>query len=132
MNKGGNIFMAALTAWRENRGGGSVGMQSVLNVIQNRAKQSQRDFYAVCTQPWQFSSITAKNDPQLGVWPAEGEAEMAVALDMAEQAYDGKLPDITGGATLYYAASMTSPPYWAAQSTKTVEIAGQLFFKENA
>ena len=41
---------------------------------------------------------------------------------------DGKLTDITLGATSYYAVSIP-PPYWAASMTPTVMIANQRFFK---
>lgn len=132
MNSHACIAIAAVTAWRENRGGGNTGMQSVLNVIQNRATNHGTDFYFECVRPWQFSSMTATNDPQLNKWPAYNDPQFAVALDMAEQAYNGNLPDLTDGATLYYAVSMTTPPGWASSAhvKQTVEIQGQVFFRE--
>jgi len=93
----------ALTIWRENRGGGIPGMQSVANVIVNRATRNKTSAFAECVKPWQFSSITAKGDPELTLWPKDDDVRWAQALDLAEQAASGALQDITGGALLYYA-----------------------------
>jgi N-acetylmuramoyl-L-alanine amidase len=121
--------VVALAAWRENRGGGESGMQSVINVLQNRAAQRGTDMYTEALRPEQFSSMTAKNDPQLTTWPALDDPNYAIAWGLAEQAIAGTLEDITGGATSYYAASMGEPPYWASSMTPTVTISGQLFFR---
>lgn len=122
-------FVLALTAWRENRGGGYPGMQSVVNVIVNRAAHRGTTPYQECVRPWQFSSMTAKGDPQLGMWPSLIDTTWQTAQSIAESASAGSLEDITGGATSYYALSMTTPPAWAASMTETVTIEGQKFFK---
>lgn len=125
-------FMLALTAWRENRGGGRTGMQSVMNVVMNRAAKSHETPYQVCVARLQFSSITARADPQLVNWPLPADPQWQTALALAESAVNGELADITNGATSYYALSMKVPPYWAASMTPTAEIAGQKFFREAA
>jgi len=123
-------FMLALTAWRENRSGGRPGMQSVMNVLMNRVARRNSTAYEECVRPWQFSSITAKNDPQLTVWPARDDPAWQEALLLAEQAGTPYgLIDLTDGATSYYAASLSPVPTWAAVMTKTGEIAGQVFFR---
>lgn len=122
-------FVLALTVWRENRGGGYTGMQSVANVILNRSTHRGTSPYAECIRPWQFSSITAKGDPQLIVWPAANDSSWAVAQSIAQSAASGTLDDITQGATSYYALSMTTPPSWAASMTQTATIENQVFFK---
>lgn len=122
-------FILALTAWRENRGGGYPGMQSVVNVIVNRAQHRGTTPYQECVRPWQFSSMTAKGDPQLGMWPNPIDTTWQTAQSIAESASAGSLEDITQGATSYYALSMTTPPTWAASMTETVTIEGQKFFK---
>jgi len=124
-----DIAIGALTAWRENRGGGAAGMQSVINVLVNRAKARGTSVYAEAIRPKQFSSMTYPMDPNLILFPVEHDLEWAMALTMMEQAERGSLEDITGGATSYYAKSMKTPPYWAASMTKTVEIENQIFFK---
>lgn len=122
-------FLLALTAWRENRGGGAVGMQSVMNVIINRAASRKTSPYSECVRKWQFSSITATGDPELVLWPADNDAQFVTAQGLVAQAVAGTLQDITGNAKSYYALSMKTAPAWAATMTKTVEINGQVFFK---
>lgn len=124
----------ALVAWRENRGGGTTGMQSVMNVIMNRATLHHSSPYDECVRKWQFSSLTAKGDPQLEKGPnfletSEWELWLA-ALGMAQDASMGLLADVTEGATSYYALSMPEPPRWAKEMVKTVEIEGQVFYRE--
>ena len=123
-----DLFMFALTIWRENRGGGRVGMQSCGNVILNRAARRKTSPYEECVRAWQFSSITAPGDPELTIWPRLSDAQWIEAQALARNAALGNLPDITGGATSYFALSLAEPPSWAATMTKTVEIAGQAFY----
>lgn len=122
-------FILALTCWRENRGGGYEGMQSVANVVLNRARKRGDSPYEECIRPWQFSSITAKGDPELILWPALSDPQWKLAQNIAQDAANGSLDDITGGATFYYALSIAHPPSWASAMQKTVEIQGQVFFK---
>lgn len=121
-------FLIAITAWRENRGGGQAGMQSVINVIMNRAKVRNQSPYQVCTARLQFSSITAPNDPETILYPPSFDTAWPIAVQLTEQAVNGMLEDITEGATSYYALSIPAP-YWVASMTKTVEIEGQAFYK---
>ena len=135
-----------LTAWRENRGGGAPGMQSVINVICNRAVRDGTTVAAECLKRLQFSSMTAPGDPELHLgpdpliasdWASWEQAVALVAMD--------PLADITGGATDYYAprgltstqpytlpdgTATVAPKDWDMDTlTFTVEVAGQLFFK---
>ena len=102
--------IGALCAWRENRGGGTAGLQSVLNVLQNRAIHRGTSIYAEATRRLQFSSMTAPGDPNLIIYPADDDPQWAMALVLAGQMADGVLQDITGGATSYYALSMAAAP----------------------
>ena len=136
---------AARTAWMENRGGGEVGMHSVVNVIINRANIGQAyaaahgkphplfgdgTVYAVCHAPLQFSCWNA-DDPNLhkGLDVDCNDPEFAIALELVDLASLGNLPDITDGATSYYALSMPHAPYWAEDHAPTAVLAGQAFFK---
>jgi spore germination cell wall hydrolase CwlJ-like protein len=137
----------ALTCWRENRAGGYRGMQSVANVILNRASHRGTSVYAECTRPLQFSSLTVSGDPELHLWPLPADAQWSMAMAMAELAAQGGLQDLTGGAVLYYAPRgivtklgktftlpdgtvVPFPDDWnQAVVTFTVEIANQIFFK---
>ena len=97
----------AITSWKENREAGVPGLQSIINVIMNRAKMRNTSPFTECVRPLQFSSLTAHGDPELTVWPTEGHAAdweaWQQALALAAQAASGVLGDITDGADLYYA-----------------------------
>jgi N-acetylmuramoyl-L-alanine amidase len=123
-----DIAIGALCAWRENRGGGREGMQSVINVLCNRAARRASSVYVEAVRPYQFSSMTARGDPNLVLFPTNTDAQFAEALALMQQAAEGSLKDITGGATFYYAESMKTPPPWAARMIPTAEIKGQRFF----
>jgi hypothetical protein len=142
-----DIGVSALCAWRENRGGGSPGMQSILNVLVNRSKKSNTTPYEEAIRKEQFSSITTPGNPELILFPAPGDTQMTVALAFARQAFQSDLTDITQGAIYYYAPSGIGPssktftlpggtivPFpqgWNESVVQfTVEIAGQLFFKD--
>jgi N-acetylmuramoyl-L-alanine amidase len=124
-----DIAFGALCAWRENRGGQTPGMQSVINVLVNRAKMHGSSVYQESVRPWQFSSMTAPGDPNLIKFPLPNDAQWETALLLMQKASEGVLFDMTDGATNYYAASMTTPPNWANTMQFTVEIAGQKFFR---
>lgn len=124
-----DIAIGALAAWRENRGGGSEGMQSVINVLCNRAKARGTDVYTEAVRRKQFSSLTAQGDPELTLFPEETDVQFHEALNLMQQAAEGALADITGGATYYYAESLKPPPSWAAEYEQTAVIAGQVFLK---
>ena len=128
-----DIAIGSLCAWRENRGGGEPGMHSVLNVLVNRAVARGTSIEQESLRPWQFSSMTAKGDPQLRLGPdcldAADLSAYLTAVRLAAEADAGNLPDITGGATSYFASSMADPPEWAASMQFTVEIAGQRFYR---
>lgn len=140
-----DIILTALTAWRENRQAGQSGLQSIINVICNRAAKTKDSPYAVCTQHAQFSSISM-NGPEAYLWPAESDPQWAMALSLASQAAQGALPDLTGGSTLYYAPyslqnassiifpdgkTMPFPRDWSESAVEyRAAIGGQLFFVE--
>jgi hypothetical protein len=121
-------------------------MTSVANVVMNRVAKNNSSPYVECVKPLQFSSITAKGDPELALWPTATDPQWALALAIAEEAAVGKLVDITGGAVLYYdPLGITSkvtytlpggqvvpfPEGWnPAAVSFTVEISKQLFFQE--
>ena len=126
------------------------GMQSVLNVIVNRAAKTGQSVSAVVLAPEQFSSMTTPGDKELGIGPnalnAPDWSAFITSLSLAADISAGVLPDITGGSTLYYnpkgirtTATFTLPsgtvvPFpegWnPAVVTYRCEIAGQLFFTE--
>lgn len=144
----GDDVVTALTCWRENRGGMYIGMQSVCNVIQNRAKKHGTSLYQECVKPWQFTSITGKGDPELTLWPLPNDPQWIAAQQIVAKALDGSLVDLTGGATLYYnpttiaagdhqmftmpdGSQVPFPKTWNPAAAKYVtSVAGHLFFLE--
>lgn len=103
-------------------------MQSVINVLINRATRHETSVYTEATRAWQFSSMTATGDPNLKLFPIELDPQWLEALDLMSRA--DSLEDLTDNATFYYAASMETAPKWAADMLFTKEIAGQFFYRE--
>lgn len=138
--------IGALCAWRENRQSGQPGLQSILNVLLNRVARDKTSVYEEATAKLQFSSLTAKGDPELTLWPTENDPQWQQALSLAAQAAAGTLADLTNGSTLYYApASIPSgatielpsgttipfPKGWNPDVvTYRATIGGQVFFSE--
>jgi len=135
--------LTALTAWRENRQYGQAGLQSVINVIVNRAARASP--YAVCTQHAQFSSISMPG-PESYLWPGDQDPQWLLALDLASHAAAGTLEDITNGSTLYYAphsivtkatialptGTIPFPQTWNPAVVKyQTTIGGQVFFTQS-
>jgi len=125
------VDVLARTAWGEARSEGAAGMQAVLNVIMNRARIGGwwgDDPVEVATKPWQFSAWN-KNDPNRGrlLSVTTADPKFREALALAARAVAGTLPDITGGATHYY-ADYIAKPTWAAKMTKTATIGRHLFY----
>ena len=126
--------MLALTMYREARGDGRDAMRAVGHVIRNRVNSGWGDWDHVITKKWQFSSISAPGDSQLVVWPDSPDAIFEVAMQLADDIYDGNDQDITGGAINYWNPKYaTSASFKKAVETgafqKTVTIGGHDFFK---
>ena len=119
----------ARTLYGEARGEGYRGMQAVANVIMNRVKKggwygaSVKD---VVLKPYQFSCWNV-TDPNREKIINATPAQLSTALEIAKKAINGELPDITGGATHYYANSI-SAPYWASSMKKTATIGNHIFY----
>lgn len=124
----------ARTAYGENRGGGEAGMQSVLNVIMNRAAKPGwwgKTPAGVCVMPKQFD-CWMPNDPNYAIIMSitGSDPVYAFAMSLASSALAGTLQDITNGATYYFADSMPEYPSWALGHIPCARIAGQLFFND--
>ena len=75
-------FMSALCLWREARGEGTDGMTAIMCVLRNRVARHNSSYYAEVIKPWQFSSITAKGDPQLGLYPQPTDSQWQLAINL--------------------------------------------------
>ena len=112
----------ARTVWGEARGEGYSGMQAVANVIMNRYRQAQnseakarqfgRTVSEICKKKYQFSAWL-ENDPnyQKLLTVDSSNAQFRTALEIADLALRGRLPDITGGADHYHTAAVN--PAWS-------------------
>ena len=146
------IELLATVAWKENRRGRIPGMTSIINVVQNRADKHGKTIDQIIMQPLQFTSMSVASDPEYSVDPSKSVGvdrdAWADAQDLAAQASQGALQDITSGSTLYFAPAgmpaSTVVPYTLPDGTETVfpkhwnqnavryvcTIASQLFFVE--
>jgi len=119
----------ARTIYGEARGEGVKGMQAVANVIMNRVKAggwygaSVKD---VVLKPYQFSCWN-ENDPNRLIIKNANQAQLKQAREIAEKVISGELPDITAGATHYYAKSI-SAPYWTKSMKKVATVGSHYFY----
>ena len=126
----------SLTVWGEARGEGSTGQQAVCNVIMNRVKSGTTwwgdDPRSVCLKPFQFSCWN-ENDPNLPLMMKIGQNNGLVDITfdqiqtLAQMALEDNLPDVTNGATSYYAKG-TPEPAWAQGKQPCANIGHHLFF----
>lgn len=133
-----DLEVMARTIWGEARGEGREGMQAVANVIMNRFELAQqslgyaRQFGAtiqeICQKPYQFSVWNA-NDPNLALIQSVNRSnpQFRQALNIAEKALRGNLPDITGGADHYHTAAVS--PNWSQGETPVKVIKSHKFFR---
>ena len=129
----GEIDLLARTIWGEARGEGQTGMTAVANVVMNRVKKGGwwgATVQDVVLKPYQFS---VWNDGDVNKKKAlevtTADSSFWTAKKIASLAYNGQLDDITGGATHYYAKSI-SQPAWTLRMTKTAQIGNHIFYKE--
>lgn len=136
----------ALALWREARGQKDPGMAAVGCVVRNRVLKNKSTYYAEITKKWAFSSITATGDAQLGLYANVLDNQWHDAQSLAQQIADGKLEDVTGGATLYWnpngitsdktfalndGTAVKFPETWnPAVVSETVRIGAHIFLKE--
>jgi len=134
-----NIEWTARIAWGEARNQGPIGLQAVINVIDNRARtdlfgDGKADWWGeshagVATAPYQFSAFN-ENDPNRPKLEAvsDNDPTFVQAVELAAKAVAGKLPDLTGGATHYHARQIT-PPNWTVGAIRTAAIGDHIFYR---
>ena len=130
------IDVLARTMWGEARGEGSIGMQTVAQVIMNRVRVAQsHDGYwwgnnvvQVCQKPYQFSCWN-KDDPNYRQVIAVDDKDLhfVTARRIARRVYYNTVDDITEGATHYHARGIT--PYWAKNEKPVTVIGSHIFYQ---
>jgi N-acetylmuramoyl-L-alanine amidase len=113
------LTLLALVIWREARGAGTQAMTAVGCSIRNRVTRPAwwgKDYIAVITKKWQYSSIAAPADPQLIKYPQTGDLQFDQALLIAEWVLNGTVANPMPGADSYFDDSI-KPPKWATPET---------------
>ncbi len=114
-------LVLAGNAYGECSGGGRTGMENVTAVVLQRVRNGWEPTpVAVCLAPAQFSCWSDVNRSRIETAYHTDPAGWAVALDVADAALAGRLPDRTCGADSYYALSMKHPAYWAKTPARQV------------
>lgn len=129
------IDTLARTIWGEARGEGYSGMVAVANVVMNRVNRG--GWYGltvseVCKKPKQFSCWNV-SDPNYNKIQnvTTADNQFLQAVNIATQAINGSLMDITGGATEYHARSI-KPNWNYAKLEQTAEIGNHIFYRSLA
>lgn len=128
------IDTIARTLWGEARNQGERGMRAVACVIQNRVRNPAwwgKDWIGVCRRKWQFSCWNA-TDPNLKLLLKVTRQTKAFkqALLIAEEAVDGMLVDITGGADHYLnPKAVTKMPAWSLNREPVRVIGAHHFYR---
>ena len=137
MTEDDNIPTLARTLWGEARGEGYFGQQAVANVVMNRVALAEEHPHfgigtiaSACRAPWQFSCWN-QNDPNLPKLLAVDMTDpiFAQCMKIATLAAQHQLPDVTGGATFYYAKD-TEEPDWAVGHEPCAIIGKHIFYKD--
>ncbi|KAI2693228.1 cell wall hydrolase [Pseudomonas sp. TNT3] len=126
----------ARTLWGEARGESLVGLIAVAWTIRNRVNDGKttswwgEGYAGVCQKPWQFScwNRNDRNYVYLSGAKTIPFREFAQAQIAADLVMAGKAPDPTGGATHYYATTMSNPPAWAKNANQTLKLGSHIFF----
>lgn len=91
-----------ICVWREAQGEGRVGQIAVAWAIKNRSIRYNLTPYEVVTKKWQFSSMTAPGDPNLGKFGLVLDPTWQQCQIIADGVLDGTISDPVNGSTLYY------------------------------
>jgi spore germination cell wall hydrolase CwlJ-like protein len=119
----------ALTSWAEARGDGFCAMVAVSHTILNRLRSGAfgSTVRQITRAPFQFS-VWNEGGAKLGKL-SERDPVYVLAQLAAAAAASGAVPDNTGGALYFHAASMRPRPTWAGRLTRTVQVGGHIFYR---
>lgn len=132
LQKSLDIFFAALCCWREARGEDFKTKCAIIGVMQNRADMKwagRSTVQDIVCQPWQFSGMTAKGDPNLVKFPKAGDQAWKDCLDAAESILGDGGIDLSRGAVFYHDVSIPGPPTAWGPVEKTVQLGRIVFYR---
>jgi len=128
-------WCAALCAWREARGEyhatNGDGIRAIIHVINNRAKLKKVSWTEIVYAKWQFSSMSADNDPQLTRVPSPPIDDAMIftyCYRVADLVWNNQDSDVTNGATHYFNPSVVLP-VWAKDMVKVASIGHHDFYR---
>ena len=129
------VDILARVIWGEAEGEGAEGMQAVGNVIMNRVERDSKynaDAEDIVMEKDQFSAVSNPERLQAMMALTEDNPEYIQALEISKKLLDGKMEDITGGATHFYnpnTANMNQK--WIKQYPVTYKLGNHWFAKGN-
>jgi spore germination cell wall hydrolase CwlJ-like protein len=137
--------LMAVNGWAEARGEPLLGEDAVMWTVKNRMLHPGwwgHDYKSVILCPEQYSWLLPGNprtedreEHEACIQFAEkvqagmSDPDVAKFLSIAKGVIDGAIPDPTGGATNYFAASMHPWPNWAPKMHFIMQIGGHRFYK---
>jgi len=132
-------WLASLCLWREARSCSAATLTCIWWVILNRMNDAQRRWprtiSGVIAQHLQFSSMTAKGDPNIVAWPTEPTPPQQAGADwiawLTCQAV-AECPlgtDPTNGANFYESEPEDKRPPWATPDSLTMTSGPFRFYK---
>lgn len=142
-----DIFMLAITLWRESRGEMTMWktQRAIGWVVRHRVESTwdhRNTYQDVCDEPWQFSSLTAPGDPNLVKWPKSDDVIWRGCLAVAETVIPGCAPpcqivwepeqdvsDPVPGAVFYHDARLPAPPAAWGPVTLVATIGNLSFYR---
>lgn len=133
-----DVVLLALCCWREAQNQPKIAQTGQAWSVRNRVDAPHPvghplwwgDGYAgVILRPYQYSSFN-RNDPNAVKMPFQGDVAWQQCLEVAQDVYQGLVPDPASGSTHYYDSSLDShPPTWATDgSMEHVTDLGQFRF----
>ncbi|MDR1597717.1 MAG: cell wall hydrolase [Holosporales bacterium] len=111
--------------------GGLAALIAVGNVVANRATRQNKTVAQVCLCPLQFSCWNEGDPNRHAIENAikQKPEVFQICMYVANGVLRMDWPDLTNGATHYYAQSLATPPFWANSMKLQVKIGHHLFFK---
>jgi spore germination cell wall hydrolase CwlJ-like protein len=126
-----DMVFLALCLWRECRNQMPLCRLAVAYVVMTRVSEGGwwgSNTCEVLFHPDQFSSLTAKDDPQLRTWPDSGDKTWADCLWDAQQAYQGRVSNPCPTADSYFDTSIPAPE-WAKEAAFIKQIGAIRFYR---
>lgn len=128
-----DLTVLAGTLYGEIRGGTQEQRENVAQVILNRLRLGQgSSIKGICLAPLQFSSWNTADPNRVKILnaPVNDPKIWAEMVAIATAALLGNNPNRVRNCTNYYAASMSTPPYWAKAPAVRVLNDGASIFME--